>query len=1213
MKNILILLSFVVLSQILIAQNPKWNKIQDNSISLNQNWSSVKSFQQFHIDLNSFRSYLMQNAPVENHESKFLKIELPSYDGKMHTFYIMESPVMESELQAKYSEIKTYKGTDGFNYMRMIVTPHWIKVYVLTEHGDIVIEPINSKSSDYYGVYHSSDILLPENSVARFCGERGHDLIRHEMQEKGYKINSNISSTILDSNQLPLITFRVAIACTGEFGQNGNLGGGTIASALAKMADALTYANAIYEKDFSIHLNLVNNNDRIIFLDPEKDPYDNNGEGRFLLGQNPSIVNARITLLAFDVGHVFNAACSDVGGVAILGSVCTDGKAAGVTCWYTAAVDYVSQRIFCHEMGHQFSASHTFSNCNGNESGTQFEPGGGNTIMSYNGLCGGLNVSSRSGDLPHPNYFHSCSIEQVYQFTRNFATCGTKSEIGNSTPVPNILTPNNIVLPILTPFELKGNATDSEDTTLTYVWEQYDNGPYGSSIGEVTPKGPLFRSLFPSKDSSRVLPWWGAILNPMQNMANYDKAEVLPSVSRELNFRFTVRDNHSGGGATAFKSLKINVTDQAGPFSVTFPNTLTDRLFKNACNKITWNVANTYNLPVNCKKVNIYLFKQNEYDKLILLKENTDNDGVELVDIPDLGNNARVRIMVKSADHIFFDISDRTALIIDANSVGVNMGVTPNVVNICLPQFVEVKVKSCSFGGYKGDLKLFIESGLPQGSSYRFEKSSISESDETKLIVDANNLTTKNTFTLIVAGITQAGDTLRDFLVINAIKNDFSDQVLLVPANGARGVTETPVFRWKKSINANVYLFEIATTPSFGNSTVYSQNNVTADTLLLPVLLKESSIYYWRIIPLNDCGSGNSTLTYALQTVNKTCSEQSYTGNPVGMFPNRTYNIKIPVDYSGIVSDINLNHVEVDADAVNAVRMYLLSPSGTRVNLFNAQCGVLLNFRCNFDDEAPIPVKCPPTGDVRMQPFEPLSKFKNENLKGDWSFEIITTKDLRDGQILNFNLQYCAELSVTNPYNLVNEALRLNIGDTKNISNSLLLSQDSDNTASELMYTLVNNPVHGNLLLNGIVLNVGNTFFQKDIDDLKLSYQHTGSNSEIDGFYFTVNDGQNGWYGVNLFTIYIGAVATKDLLKQEQFEIYPNPGTGIFQLLTHDREFNNSEIIVQTLNGKTVHQTRISNLKDPILDLSNLQDGVYLISLRNKNSFSTKKLVLSRD
>ncbi|MEP7194942.1 MAG: reprolysin-like metallopeptidase [Saprospiraceae bacterium] len=1191
-------------------QAPKWSPINSTTAPNDVSWQSIRKYSKSSINLNQLSSYLINLSPAENTKGNTIALELPWIDGSMRTYQVMESAVMESEIASRYPEIKTYKGTDGINYLRLICTPNWMKAYILTEEGDVIIEPLQLGNSNNYGIYHSSDIINQEKSLSKICGESGRNILKYELPKENWS-NQNIAQSILGANPISLITYRIAVSCTGEFGQTANLGGGSIPSIIAKIVDALVYANAVYEKDFAIHFNMVNSNDKIVFLDPDTDPFDNIGQGGYLLGQNTRVVNSRIGTNFYDFGHVFNNTCSDVGGIANLGVICSaDSKANGVTCWYNSDVAYVAQRIFCHEMGHQFSASHTFSNCNGNESGTRYEPGGGTSIMSYQGLCGLLNIEGTAP--PHPNFFHSCSIEQVINFTRNVVTCGTKTNPNNSYPQAVVLTKQNLVLPIKTPFELRGSGNDMEDTTLTYNWEQFDNGPYGDVLGAVSSTGPLFRTFFPSKNPNRTIPQWSSIFNAPVTNPNYDVKEFLPIESRNLNFRYVVRDNHPGAGGTSYSSLKLKVTDQAGPFKVTFPNSTSDRLIKNACNKIKWDVANTFNVPVNCKKVDILMFKNREFDKPIMLKANTDNDGIELVDIPDIGTNVRVKIWVRAADHIFFDISDRDIQIIDATTTGVNMGVTPNVVNVCLPQLAEVKIKSCSFGGFKGNLNVFIESGLPVGSSYTFGKTNLTEDDETTLILDINNLTTKSTINLIIAAITPNGDTLRDELLVNAIKNDFSDQQLLFPINGARNVLETPVFHWVKSINSNVYTFEIATSPAFGNSVFYSQDNITVDTLLLPVLLKENKIYYWRIIPINACGNGTSSNTNALQTTNKACVDQAYTGNPVGLFASKTHTIKIPINFNGTISDINFNNADINADAVRDVVLSLISPSGTRVKLFNANCGIVSDFQCSFDDEAPIALECPPRGGKRMRPFEPLSKFNGESLQGNWTLELVTSSLFRDGVIKDFTLQYCAELKINNPNSVLNGPLRMNVGETKGIGNDLLLSQDPDNSSSELLYTVVSIPGHGNLLFDGNLLTYGNTFSQKDIDDGRLTYQHTGTSAVVDAFSYTVNDGQGGWYGVSNFDIFVGAVATKDENLSIKLKIYPNPTKGVIDIFIDD--FSSNEIIMKIidLQGRIIRTIDLTNTNHVNEDLSNLNNGVYFVYLKTKDSNITKKLIINK-
>ena len=91
--------------------------------------------------------------------------------------------------------------------------------------------------------------------------------------------------------------------------------------------------------------------------------------------------------------------------------------------------------IMVHEVGHMFNASHTFNgdgnNCNtGNHSlNFAYEIGSGSTIMSYEGNCQTSNNYSNDGD----DYFHSKSLESIYNFILSSGGCSTNSSTGKYT------------------------------------------------------------------------------------------------------------------------------------------------------------------------------------------------------------------------------------------------------------------------------------------------------------------------------------------------------------------------------------------------------------------------------------------------------------------------------------------------------------------------------------------------------------------------------------------------------------------------------------------------------------------------------------------------------------------------------------------------------------------------------------------------------------
>ncbi|MEZ5054250.1 MAG: zinc-dependent metalloprotease family protein [Chitinophagales bacterium] len=125
-------------------------------------------------------------------------------------------------------------------------------------------------------------------------------------------------------------------------------------------------------KDLSIHMNLIPNNDTLIFIGT--DSYSND-DGGAMLGQNQIVCNNRIGSANYDIGHVFS---TGGGGVAYLGCVCVNAdKAKGVTGSGTPYGDGFDIDYVAHEMGHQFGANHTF---NGN---TGACVGNGNSSTAY--------------------------------------------------------------------------------------------------------------------------------------------------------------------------------------------------------------------------------------------------------------------------------------------------------------------------------------------------------------------------------------------------------------------------------------------------------------------------------------------------------------------------------------------------------------------------------------------------------------------------------------------------------------------------------------------------------------------------------------------------------------------------------------------------------------------------------------------------------------
>jgi hypothetical protein len=257
--------------------------------------------------------------------------------------------------------------------------------------------------------------------------------------------------------------------------------------------------------------------------------------------------------------------------------------------------------------------------------------------MAYAGTCSGNNYQTYT-DL----YFHGGSILQIVNYAVNSATCATPVTTGNAAPTVSVPA-TSFSIPVSTPFMLTATGKDANNSTLYYCWEQMDAGVTDTlRPSDTATRGPNFRSYPPTTANTRVFPRLQDIVKGAAT-----PYEVLPAVTRAMNFQVMVRDAAIGGGCTAQTTVTVNTNTTAGPFTVTSQNVAASWV-ANGSNTadITWNVANTNVAPVNCSNVDILLSTDGGLTFPDTLVANAANDGTETITIPNRPT-AIGRIMVK--------------------------------------------------------------------------------------------------------------------------------------------------------------------------------------------------------------------------------------------------------------------------------------------------------------------------------------------------------------------------------------------------------------------------------------------------------------------------------------------------------------------------------------------------------------------------------------
>ncbi|MEO7765936.1 MAG: reprolysin-like metallopeptidase, partial [Ferruginibacter sp.] len=423
------------------------------------------------------------------------------------------------------------------------------------------------------------------------------------------------------------------------------------------------------EKELSVTMVLVATENKIIFTNAAGDPFKGNNAPNTLLNESQQVIDSAIGNSNYDIGHTFS---TGGGGLADVGVVCnSSSKANGISGATNPTGDGYDIDYVAHEMGHQFGANHTYNSvmgfCNGQRNGsTAYEPGSGNTIMAYAGICDNDDIQPNSDP-----FFHAISFDEISSYLQSNGGCATITGTGNTLPQVIAMNNNGVSIPLNTPFTLSATATDANGDALTYSWEEWDLGPSGVwNSGAASLTAPLFKPRIPKTTGSRTFPDMAIILagypsNPAAT-TNGQKGETLPSVARALKFRLTVRDNRSNGGGvvsggngcqTGFTNVfQINAVGGTGPFSVAAPNG-GEIWGTNTNQTITWDPAGTAAAPISCSTVSIQLSTDGGNTYPVTLLANTPNDGSQQLLIPaSATSNGRIRITADN--NVFFDISD---------------------------------------------------------------------------------------------------------------------------------------------------------------------------------------------------------------------------------------------------------------------------------------------------------------------------------------------------------------------------------------------------------------------------------------------------------------------------------------------------------------------------------------------------------------------------
>ena len=220
------------------------------------------------IDIENLRQVL-DSAPHEKEISarnSSAIIELPMPDGTMELFSFVNSPVMAPELAEKYPEIQVFVGQGIDNpsaVVRFDITPQGFHAMILRSESTVYIDPFTSgdltkcisytKKSFYETTDKQLEGCVVKEGHLREVTPKSINAVHtpESVKSKPEVLQMGIQKSMMVSNGSTLRTYRLALACTGEYAQ---YHGGTVAGVLAAMNTSMARVNGVFERDVCIRM-----------------------------------------------------------------------------------------------------------------------------------------------------------------------------------------------------------------------------------------------------------------------------------------------------------------------------------------------------------------------------------------------------------------------------------------------------------------------------------------------------------------------------------------------------------------------------------------------------------------------------------------------------------------------------------------------------------------------------------------------------------------------------------------------------------------------------------------------------------------------------------------------------------------------------------------------------------------------------------------------
>lgn len=307
----------------------------------------------------------------------------------------------------------------------------------------------------------------------------------------------------------------------------------------------------------------------------------------------------------------------------------------------------------------------------------------------------------------------------------------------------------------------------------------------------------------------------------------------------------------------------------------------------------------------------------------------------------------------------------------------------------------------------------FSTVGLPVGATATFNNNSLSANGTVTMTISGLSNVLPGEYNIGIVGNngTETETRYKSLKIFNAT---FVPVSLSSPTNLQTGLSTSVNLVWSSQFNAESYTVQVSTVSNF-STTVYN-STVTTNRFIARGLLQNTD-YYWRVTPLNQCGSGLSSnaTVYSFKTGVLVCgaavfNATNFTNATIASVANSSASVPVTVTGGHTIGSmkvrLNLTHTYIQDMTISLVGP--ASIGSPEVLLFKEACGDHDNINCTLDDNGEAP-QCAGIPSVfgLIAPYEALSAFNNLPANGEWILKVNDPYNGDGGTVNSFSIDIC--------------------------------------------------------------------------------------------------------------------------------------------------------------------------------------------------------------